>query len=294
MELGSRLLIALLWLLHWLPFGWQVRLGRGVGFLFLRFGHRRRAIAERNLSLCFPEWSTAERAAVLREHFALLGRSFLERGMFWFAAPERLKSLIQIEGDIELAQRTPGAVMWLVPHFMGLEVAGVAVQLFQQRRALDIYQPQRSQAIDRALKQGRLRFGGAEAYPRNTPIRQIVKRLKEGCAFFNMPDQDFGRKDSTFVPFFGVTACTLMAPSKFAKLLDMTVQPLVVEMLPGAQGWRVRCLPTLTGFPTDDPVADTAWLNQQLEQWIRQQPSQYLWVHKRFKTRPEGEPSVYR
>jgi KDO2-lipid IV(A) lauroyltransferase len=85
-----------------------------------------------------------------------------------------------------------------------------------------------------------------------------------------------------------------MAPSKFARLLDMTVQPLLVEMLPGAQGWKVRCLPALEGFPTEDAQRDTAWLNQQLEGWILQQPAQYLWVHKRFKTRPDGEVSVYR
>ena len=294
MELGTRLLIATLWLLHFLPFGWQVALGRALGAGLLRWGHKRRHIAQRNLELCFPGWTPDQRQAVLREHFALVGRSFVERGMLWFASPERLKRLIHVEGDVGLAQRNPQPTMWLVPHFIGLEVAGAAVQLFQTKRGLDIYQPQRNQVFDRALKKGRLRFGGGEAYPRNTPIRHIFKRIKEECAFFNMPDQDFGPKDSCFAPFFGVQACTLMAPSKFARLLNMTVQPVIVEMLPGGQGWAVRCLPPLEGFPTADAERDTAWLNQQLEGWILAQPAQYLWVHKRFKTRPEGEPPVYR
>jgi Kdo2-lipid IVA lauroyltransferase/acyltransferase len=294
LEIGVRLLLGLVWLLHFLPLGVLAALGRGVGALLLMLGRKRRHIAARNLALCFPRMSDAERAALLREHFAWLGRSLLERGVLWHASPERLKRLIHVDGDIGLAERSGTPTMWLVPHFVGLEVAGAAVQLFQGRTAIDIYQPQRSAVFDRALKKGRLRFGRAEAYPRNTSIRVLMKRLREGAPFFNMPDQDFGAKDAAFVPFFGVPACTLLAPSRMARLVGMTVQPVIVQMLPGGQGWRVSFRAPWTDWPTDDALADTVRMNAFIEQEVLQQPAQYLWVHKRFKTRPAGEPDLYR
>jgi KDO2-lipid IV(A) lauroyltransferase len=293
MELGARALVALLWLLQHLPLALLAPIGRGFGALLHAFGHRRRAIARRNIDLCFPELGEHERAALVREHFALLGRSLLERGLLWYASPARIKRLIHVEGDIGLAERSSRPVMWLVPHFIALEVAGAAVQLFQTRSGIDIYRPQSSPYLDRVLKQGRLRFGRGECYPRGTPIRTLIKRIREGCPLFYMPDQDFGARDSVFVPFFGVSAATLEAPSKMARLLDMVVQPVLTEMLPGGQGWRVRFLEPLQGWPTEDPVADAVALNALIEAQVRAMPAQYLWVHQRFKTRPPGEPAVY-
>ena len=292
-ELGPRLLVGGLRLLQHLPMALLVRVGRGFGGALLVFARRRRHIARRNLELCFPQLGRAQREAILREHFALLGRSLVERALLWYAPVERLRALIHVEGEVDLVAHSTRPVMWLVPHFLGLEVAGAAVQLCQTRTVLDIYQPQRNPYFDRVLKQGRLRFGRAEAYPRGTPIRQVMARIREGQPFFNMPDQDFGPRESSFVPFFGVSAATLVAPSRIARMLDMVVQPVVVDMLPGAQGWRVRFLPPLEGFPTDDAVADAARMNAFVEQQILLDPAQYLWVHKRFKTRPPGEPSLY-
>ena len=294
MNLLARLLVALLRLLQCLPLSLQARIGRGFGAVLHLCARRRRAIAQRNLELCFPDWPAARRARVLREHFALLGRSLLERGLLWYAPPERLKALIHVEGDVGLAQRSQRPVMWLVPHFLGLEVAGASTQLFQQRTAVDIYQTQSNPYLDRVLKQGRLRFGRAEAYPRTVPIRQVMKSIREGCPLFNMPDQDYGPNDSALVPFFGVSAATLLAPSKMARMLDMVVQPVVVDILPGGQGWRVRFLEPWADWPTADPVADAARMNAFIEEQVLRDPAQYLWVHKRFKTRPPGQPSLYR
>lgn len=293
-HLGPRMLVASLWLLHWLPLSALAVVGRGFGALLHAFGRRRRRIAHTNIALCFPERSPAEHDALVREHFAWLGRSLVERGLLWYAEPNRLKRLIHIEGDVHLAERSQRPVMWLVPHFVGLEVAGAALQLFQTRIGIDIYQRQGNAYFDRVLKAGRLRFGRGEAYPRRTPIRRWMKRLREGCAFFNMPDQDFGLKDAEFVPFFGVPAATLTAPSKIARVLEMVVQPVVVEMLPGGRGWRVRLLEPWVDWPSADPVADARRMNAFIEAEVRQQPEQYLWVHRRFKTRPPGEPPVYR
>ena len=293
MEPGARALVALLWLLQHLPLAVLASLGRGFGALLHAFGHRRRRIARRNIDLCFPELGSAERAALVREHFALLGRSLLERGLLWYASPQRIRGLIRVEGDIGLAERSTRPVMWLVPHFLALEVAGAAVQLFQGRTGIDLYRPQSSPYLDRVLKQGRVRFGRGECYPRGTPIRTLIKRIRAGCPLFYMPDQDFGARESVFVPFFGVQAATLEAPSKMARLLDMVVQPVVAEMLPGGAGWRVRFLEPLQDWPTDDATADAARLNAFIEAQVRAMPAQYLWVHQRFKTRPPGEPPVY-
>ncbi len=120
-----------------------------------------------------------------------------------------------------------------------------------------------------------------------------MRCIKRGQPFFNLPDMDFGEKDSAFVPFFGVPAATLLSPSRMARALDMVVQPVVAEMLPGGEGYIVRFDPPWEDFPTDDALADTLRVNKWIEQEIRRDPAQYLWVHKRFKTRPAGEPSLY-
>ncbi len=291
----ARLVLGLLWALHWLPLSWQAAIGRGFGALLYRVGGSRRRIARRNLALCFPEKDAAGREALLREHFGWLGRSLLERGLLWYASPARLKRLIHVEGDIGLAARSERPVMWLVPHFMALDVAGVATQLFQTQWVGSIYQAQSNPVFDAAMRAGRLRFGGGEVFERHDqgalPLVRAIRKRR--MAFFNLPDMDFGRKETVFAPFFGVPASTLLAPSKMARSLKMVVQPVVAEMLPGGRGWRVRFGEPWTHWPTDDPAADAATMNAWIESEIRRLPAQYLWVHRRFKTRPPGEASLY-
>ena len=294
-HMTAHLVLLLLRALSALPMGAQVAIGRGFGGLLFRLGRRRRDIAQRNLALCFPDMPVPEREALLREHFACLGRSLLERGMLWYASPERLRRLIHVEGDVGLAERSDRPVMWLVPHFMALDVAGVATQLFQTRQVGSIYQAQSNPVFDAAMRQGRVRHGRARVFERHDagalPLVRAIRR--DGVAFFNLPDMDFGRKETVFAPFFGIPASTLLAPSRMSKSLKMIVQPVVAEMLPGGQGWRVRFLEPWTDWPTDDPVADAAAMNAWIEREIRRLPAQYLWVHRRFKTRPEGQASLY-
>ena len=293
LEIGPRALVLLLRILQCLPMPILVLAGRALGRLLYVLAHERRHIALRNVQLCFAQWDPEQHRAVVREHFALLGRSLVERALLWYAPVSRLRRLIHIEGDIGLAERSTTPVMWLVPHFVGLEVAGAAVQLFQSKVGVDIYQTQSSPYLDRVLKQGRLRFGRGMAFARGYPIRRLLHLFAQGHPFFNMPDQDFGAKDAAFIEFFGVPAATLLAPSRMARFAGMTVQPVVVDMLPGAQGWRVRFLPAWQDWPTEDPVADTRRMNAFIEEQVRRQPAQYFWVHKRFKTRPPGESSLY-
>ncbi len=292
-DLLTRGTLALLWLLHWLPLGLLAPLGRGLGVLLWTLGRSRRRIALRNLALCFPEWNATQRDSLAREHFQWLGRSLLERSLLWHASPARLRRLIRVEGAVAYADTYPDPLMWLVPHFLGLDVAGAAIQLHIERPGCSIYQAQSNPVIDRALKRARLRHGKAQIFSRKESAKPLLRAIKDGRGFFNLPDMDFGRKDAAFVPFFDVPAATLLAPSRMARLLRMTVQPVVAEMLPGSQGYRVRFLEPWTNFPTDDAVADTVAINRWIEDEIRRNPAQYLWVHRRFKTRPLGEPSLY-
>jgi KDO2-lipid IV(A) lauroyltransferase len=285
--------LGLVWLLHWLPLSVLAQVGRLVGRALHLFGRSRRQVALRNVELCLPELRPAEHRALVREHFQWLGRSALERGLLWYASPERLRRLIHVEGDVGLADRSERPVMWLVPHFMALDVAGSATQLFQRRLVASIYQAQSNAVFDAVIRRGRLRFGQGEVFARSESALPLVRAIKRGYAFFNLPDMDFGPRDAAFVPFFGVPAATLLAPSRLARSLNMVVQPVVAEMLPGGQGYRVRFLPAWTDWPTADPVADAARMNGWIEGEIRRCPAQYLWVHKRFKTRPAGEPGVY-
>jgi KDO2-lipid IV(A) lauroyltransferase len=296
-NLGIYLALSLLWLLHWLPLPVLAALSRGLGALLYRLANSRRKVGLRNLALCFPSMPLTERQALLRQHFAWLTQSLLDRAVLWWASPTRIKRLIHIEGDIELAERefqaTGRSTMWLCPHFVGLDVAGAAILLCQPRPGASIYQAQSSPLMDKLMKRGRLRFGNAEIFPRSDSIKPLLRAIKAGRGFFNLPDMDFGMQDAAFVPFFGVQAATLLAPSRMARLLNMVVQPVVTELLPGGRGWRVHFMAPLADFPTADVEGDTARLNRFIESQILQQPAQYLWVHKRFKTRPEGEPGLY-
>jgi KDO2-lipid IV(A) lauroyltransferase len=290
---SARALLALLWLLHWLPLGLQAALGSALGRVLYTLARERRRISARNVQLCLPELGAERRRALLRMHFRWLGRSTVERAMLWYGRPARLRRLIHVEGDVHLAERSERPVMWLVPHFLALDVAGIATQLFQGRPVAAIYQPQSQPVFDAAMRRGRMRFGQGELFARADTARPLVRAIRRGHAFFNLPDMDFGLKDAAFVPFFGIPAATLLAPSKLARALDMVVQPVVAQILPGGRGYRVRFMPSWTDWPTDDPLADTRRMNEWIEAMVRADPTQYLWVHKRFKTRPEGEAGLY-
>ena len=290
----ARGVLALVWLLHWLPLPLLATLGVGLGRLLHAVGGSRRRIALRNLELCRPELPADERARIVRRHFEWFARSALERGLLWHASPARLKRLIRIEGDIGWGDRhRDRALMWLVPHFIGMDVAGTASQLFQGRPVATIYQTQSNAVFDAAIRRGRLRFKQGDVFSRHDSALPLVRAIKRGFIFFNLPDMDFGLRDAAFVPFFGVSASTLLAPSRMARSLRMAVQPVVTEMLPGGRGYVVRFGDPWTDWPTDDALSDARCMNAWIEEQIRRCPEQYLWVHKRFKTRPAGEPSLY-
>jgi Kdo2-lipid IVA lauroyltransferase/acyltransferase len=287
------LLIALLWLLHWLPLRAQAKIGAALGALLYLTAVSRRKVALRNIELCMPKIRSAERILLVRKHFEFVARSFLERGVLWFASEARLRRLIQVEGRVDLADTSAQPVMWLVPHFVGLDVAGVAAMLFVNKRFASIYQAQTNTVVDAAMRRGRLRFGKTDIFPRSDSVKPLLKCIKQGMPFFNLPDMDFGARDAAFVPFFGVNAATLTAPSRIARAAHMQVQLVVAHLREDGRGYVVRFCEPLENFPSPDALADTARMNALIEAEVRLQPAQYLWVHKRFKTRPEGEQALY-
>ena len=203
MNVVARLVLAWLWSLSWLPLAVQAAIGRCLGRLLWVLAGSRKRVALRNLELTMPEKSTAEREAIARENFQWIARSILERGLLWYASPERLRRLIQVEGDVGFADRDGGPVMWLVPHFVALDVAGQATQLFQNRAVGSIYQKQSIEVFDKAIRKGRVRFGNGDIYSRHEKALPLIRAIRKGVAFFNLPDMDFGPQEAVFVPFMG-------------------------------------------------------------------------------------------
>lgn len=286
-----RLLLVLMWLLHWLPLPLLGRLGEGIGsLLFVLVGPRRR-ITLTNLRLCFPKLSEAERKALARRHFQLYARSVLERGILWWASRSRLERLIVIEPGVPVEALKAGPAILLCPHFVCLDVAGTGTAL--EANACSIYTEQRNKAFDRALRHGRLRFQPAKLFSRAEGVKPIIRAMRDGLPFFMLPDMDFGAKDAEFVPFFGIPAATLTATARIAKATGAKVIPVVATYLPGYRGWKVKFYPAWEDYPGDDMVAATRRMNAFIEERVREAPAEYFWAHKRFKTRPPGEPSLY-
>lgn len=289
----SRLAVGLLWLLHWLPLPVLSRCGNALGSLSFHLGRRRRHIVLVNLRLCFPELSEEQRQQLARAHFRVLGRSMLERSLLWWASTERLSRLITVVGDDQLRTLVEAGrpVLMLTPHFVGLDAGGAAIAM--RFDCASIYAVQSNRFFDRLLLRGRQRFGDQLLLSRQEPVRSSVRAMKAGRPLYYLPDMDFGRRDSIFVPFFGVQTATVPGLSRLARLAGATVVPCLTRILPDAAGYLVTVGEPWQDFPSRDVEADTARMNAWIEEAIRSMPEQYYWVHRRFKTRPEGESRPY-
>lgn len=286
-----RLLLGLMWLLHWLPLPLLGRLGEAIGSLLFLLMRTRRHITLTNLRLCLPALGEAERSAIAKQHFQAYARSVLERGILWWASEARLRKLIQVVPQVPLAAFAARPTILLCPHFVGLDVAGVAVML--ESSLCSIYAPQSDPVFDAALQRGRSRFRPVQLFSRTEGIKPIIRAMRQRVPFFMLPDMDFGTQDAEFVPFFGIPAATLTAPARIAALTGAQVIPVIATYLPRYRGWQVRFYPALENYPGDDLIAATQAINTFIEQRILEAPAEYFWTHKRFKTRPPGVPSVY-
>jgi KDO2-lipid IV(A) lauroyltransferase len=287
----TRLALGLMWLLHFLPLPLLAKLGHGLGALLFALGRERRRVTLINLRLCFPQMSEAEREQLARSHFAAFGRSFVERGLLWWASPARLRRLVTIEGLERLSALQNQPVILLVPHFVGLDMGWTRLTL--ERDMVSIYANQKNLLFNAALYKGRTRFGQSTLFSRQEGARPALRALRDGLPFYYLPDMDYGERDTIFVPFFGVPTATITGLSRLARMAGATVLPVITEMRPGGAGYVVKIGPPWTDFPGSSPEADTRRMNAFIEQEIIARPEQYFWLHKRFKTRPPGEASFY-
>ena len=287
----TRFALGLIWLAQWLPAGAIARLGRGIGWLGYRLAVPRRKVVLTNLRLCFPELAEAERIALARRHFSALGRAIMERAVMWYAPKERVMRFVRLEGveHFEAVQGRP--VLLLAPHFVGLDMGGVRVAIAW--RTASMYGKQKNPALDAAMRHGRERFGDPVLISRQDGIRPVVRALRDGFAFYYLPDMDFGPRESIFVPFFGVTTATVPALARLVQVSRARVVPVVTRQLPDGEGYAAKFYPAWEDFPTGDIEADTRRMNEFIEARVREMPEQYYWVHKRFKTRPAGEARIY-
>ncbi len=289
----SRLGVVLLWLLHGLPLPLLAAIGRGLGWVLFHLMQHRRHIVAVNLALCFPELGDTQRRTLALAHFKVLARSLLERGVLWWSHPARLQRLIRVEGAETirrlLDQGRP--VMLLAPHFVGLDAGGVGMSM--RFDCVSLYAEQSNKVFDRLIYRGRRRFGDQLLLSRQEGVRSIVRAMKGGHPFYYLPDVNVRARDSLFVPFFGVPTATVTGLSRLSRLTGAAVCSCFTRMLPGGQGYVVEVGPVWENYPTDDVEADTRRMNAAIEDAVRTMPEQYYWVHRRFKTRPPGEPPLY-
>ena len=287
----TRLALALMWLLHWLPLSWQAWLGEAFGKLLYRFGKERRHVTLTNLRLCFPESSDTQRDLLARKHFLAFGRSFLERGLLWWAPPQRLRQLVRIEGLEHLRDAGGTPIILLVPHFIGLDMGWTRLTL--ELDMVSIYANQKNLLFNAALLKGRTPFGDSTLLSRQEGTRPALRKMRAGKPFYYLPDMDYGQRDTIFVPFFGVPTATITGLSRLARMAGAVVLPVITRMLPDGQGYVVNIGPPWHDFPGVSIEADTRRMNAFIESEVLRLPEQYLWLHKRFKTRPPGEKSPY-
>ncbi len=276
-----------------LPYPIIWALGTGVGYLGYWLAGSRRRVGLRNLEICFGDLTPRERRRLLRRHFGYLGEAAFGQGLIWGASRRRVQRLVRVVNreriDACIASGRP--VIVLVPHFVGLELGGAGFTALVHS-GIYMYQRLRDPVIDAQILGARTRFGSLSV-ERQGDLRGLVRQIKAGTPFFYLPDQNVGLRDGVFVPFCGVAASTVPMLSRFARLTGALVIPTYARYLPWGRGLELIFDPPLEPFPSADSVADTAYMNQVIEARVRTMPEQYFWVHRRFKTRPKGEPPIY-
>ena len=284
--------LSILWLLVQLPYPVLIRLGASAGKLSRHFLKRREKITRRNMDLCFPHLSETEKERIVAENFASLGMALAETGIAWFWSDRRVKRLFQVKGiaNLQHAQDHKRGVMVIGVHFMSLELGGRITGLCQPMMAM--YRPHNNRAMEWAQTKGRMRSNKAMIDRKD--LRGMVHALKQGEAVWFAPDQDYGPKGSIFAPLFAVDkAATTNGTYVLSRLAKPAMLTIVLIRNRNKDGYQLIIEPELEGYPYDDESAAAAYMNKVIETEILRAPEQYLWLHRRFKTRPPGETSLY-
>jgi KDO2-lipid IV(A) lauroyltransferase len=273
-----------------LPYGVVARFGSGLGALLYRIPSSRRRVVHTNLKLCFPDMSDDDRERLARAHFCHVIRSYVERGPQWFGNASAISRLVEVESAIDLSEANTQPTIFVGFHFVGIEAG---CMMYSTRHPVaSLYTPMSNALMDAMARRQRARFG-TEMIPRGDSVRRALRVLRDGKPVMLAADMDFGLRDSVFVPFFGVPACTLTSVSRLAKASNARVVPFITEVLPDYRGYKLTIFEQLSNFPSNDVSSDALRITEFLEAQVRRIPAQYYWVHKRFKHRPVGEPAVY-
>lgn len=273
--------------------GWsfaaRARLGRWAGDLLWLAVAPRRRVALANLRACFPQWTDGERARVARECFRHLARGVLDHAVLWKGSRADVERLVRVEGLAHLADTSNRPLIMIAPHFVGLDAGGLRVNTLV--RGVSIYARQSNAVWDDWLLMARKRFNDPVLLIRGAELRTAVRAIKDGLPMYYLPDMDNGPKSSIFVPFFGVPAATLPMVSRLARMTGARVIMAVTEMTDA--GYVLHFTAPWADFPGASIEEDTARVNREIERWVERMPAQYLWTHKRFKTRPADAPPIY-
>jgi Kdo2-lipid IVA lauroyltransferase/acyltransferase len=284
--------LLLLRLLALLPLALSRALGSVVGDLMYYGNAKRRRIARINLALCFPELPARRRRQLLRRHFRVAGQSYLDIAFLVWSSERRFRRKTRVVGlehvhqSLALGRR----IILLAPHCLGMNVGGIV--LAARTPVFSMVKRQRSPLVNWLLNRARSRYNSPLIW-REQGLRPVLRALDQGIAFYYLPDEDFGPKNSVFVPFFGVPTATLATLGRLAERANADVIPCFTQLLPRGRGYEVVLHPRLTEFPSGDRVADALRMNQAFERGIRAMPEQYMWTFKLFRSRPDGAPSPY-
>lgn len=284
--------IGLMRLAAMLPFYFQLKFGRLLGRLIQKLSTKRNKITDINLQLCFPNKTEKERARIRNLSFENLGISLLEMGMCWWWSPQKLKPLVEIRGQehIQKCLDNQQGVILLTGHFTSLEIGARLLALYLPVQVM--YRTQKNRLFDSFLYTRRNSYFVDTISRKNT--RRLIKGVKDLIPTWYAPDQDFGRERNVFAPFFGVPTATITASARLAKSSSAAMLPYYPQRKADGSGYILWIKPPLENFPSDDDLADATSINASIEAFIRQHPEHYMWVHKRFKTRPPGEADLYR
>lgn len=261
-----------------------------MGAALLCLAPRRRRVVRRNLALCFPEAGAWQRWVWTWQTFKHFSQSFLDRVWLWHGPIGRIRNRVDIDDPHGVLQQ-PGPMLFFVPHFYAMDAGWARLTLDVPRRWWTFYAPQEHAGIDRWIKEGRKRFGAPRLVSRREGIRPLLKGLRDGASICLLPDMDLGARNAVFVPLFGVPAATVTSLPRLAGAAKVPVATFCCRMVSG--GYRIEVGPVWADYPAGDDEADARRMNAALEAMIRTMPGQYHWLHRRFKTRPPGEPPLY-
>ena len=293
-NLFNFLALSLLRLFAFLPYALTIYIGYGLGWLAAHIPSDRAKVVKTNLRLCFPNLSEKEIDLLALEHWKLFGRSVIERSRIWLGSGKQIAEIITINSAITLGDRRPRLL--INPHFVGLEGGFMSLSVLASQhnwpRGAGLYQKMKNPFFNQKMIEWRNRFGG-KSIERQSRLRDLIREIQTGNFIVIAPDIDLGPRDSVFVPFFGIQTSTITSVSRLARLSGAEVCLMTTTLSPDRKAYICNISEPIPNFPTDDVEADTARLNKYIEDLVRERPAEYYWVHKRFKHRPPGEPSLY-